>query len=221
MLPRRCGGHDPAGRAQHVEVALQIEVEHAIELVVLIVEDLLAHVDARRADRRRRGCRARRERRRTPRRRPRRRGCRAPPASHCQPCRRALARPRARPASALTSRQVTRGAGAAAPSATASPMPEPPPTTATTFPDKSKMSAEPDITSPTGAGWTRPANVTTACRDRPRRTRPTSTGSTQRKAGVMTSHASSVRPARRRSTPAPPRVVIRARRARRRWARRT
>src|SRR6185503_19724001 len=43
-------GHDAAGRAQHVKVPLDVDGEDAIELLVRVLEDRLAHVDARRAD---------------------------------------------------------------------------------------------------------------------------------------------------------------------------
>ena len=50
MLPRWSAVMIRPAALQHVEVALDVQREHAIELLVGVIEDLLPHVDARRAD---------------------------------------------------------------------------------------------------------------------------------------------------------------------------
>jgi hypothetical protein len=50
--PRPLRGEDAPRRLQHVEVPLHVHAHHAVEFFLGVLEDRLAHVDARRADHR-------------------------------------------------------------------------------------------------------------------------------------------------------------------------
>ena len=50
MLPDLLRGHQSSGRADDVEAALEVDADDAIEFVFGVVEELLADVDAGRAD---------------------------------------------------------------------------------------------------------------------------------------------------------------------------
>ena len=162
------------GRLQHVEAALQVESDDAIELLAAsYLQNRLPHVDARRADDDVEPPRSRAmvvERRVAP---PDRRGCRAPPL-----CASPRDRPRHAPDAAAGVRVEHHDAvrpAFAAPSATASPMPDPPPMTAAVFPSgqtsrwlmRALLVRPVPVRSPVPPRRCRPAPAT--CRDRRRR----------------------------------------------------